>query len=114
MNQTNNTYKGKFAERKARNYLESVGFVVIEQNFYAKKMGEIDIVATKNGIWHFVEVKSGKGFEPIYNITRTKLQKVIKSAELYLKAKSLEVAYCIDALIITDGEISLLENVTLV
>lgn len=106
--------KGNIAENKACDYLVSIGFVIIEQNFYAKKMGEIDIIATKNGVWHFVEVKSGEGFEPIYNFTKSKLRKVIKSAELYLKAKALEVPYCIDAIIITDGEIEFMENVTLV
>lgn len=105
--------KGNIAEELASKYLDSLGFEIVCRNYYAKKMGELDIIAKKNGVVHFVEVKSGHGFEPIYNITPSKQQKLIKSAELYLKANNITNAFCIDALIIQDGEIELIENITL-
>lgn len=105
--------KGNLAEDKGVEYLQSIGFRILCRNYYAKKMGEIDIIAQKDGVVHFVEVKSGNGFEPIYNITPSKQQKLIKSAELYLKANNLVNPFCIDALIIQDGEIELIENITL-
>ena len=45
--------KGDFAEKKAISFLEELGFKIIEKNFYAKKLGEIDIIALKNNIYHF-------------------------------------------------------------
>lgn len=106
--------KGNIAEDKAVEFLNSNSFVVIERNFYAKKIGEIDIIATKDEVYHFIEVKSGDGFEPIYNITPSKLSKLKRSIEYYLKIKQLDVAYCIDVITISDGKLDYLENVTLI
>jgi putative endonuclease len=61
--------KGNIAEEKAVNFLKQKGFSIIEQNYYAKKMGEIDIIATKGDVYHFVEVKSGTSYDAVYNIT---------------------------------------------
>lgn len=105
--------KGNAAEDKAASFLQKEGFAIVERNFYAKKMGELDIIAQKKGVLHFVEVKSGSGFDPVYNLTPSKLNKIIKSAQLYMKQKALDLPFCIDALIISDEGIELLENITL-
>ena len=55
----NTTTKGKYFEEKAVEYLCSIGCKIIEQNYHAKKLGEIDIIAQKDEVYHFVEVKSG-------------------------------------------------------
>ncbi|MBN2826314.1 MAG: YraN family protein [Campylobacterales bacterium] len=113
----NNSYKkfGNESEDRAVTFLESQGFVIVERNFYAKKLGEIDIIAKKDNVLHFIEVKSSSNssYEPIYNITPTKLRRVINSAHYYLKSKKLDMAFCIDALIISGNEIELIENITL-
>lgn len=107
-------HKGKESEQKACEFLISQGFQIVEQNFFAKKLGEIDIIALKNGIYHFVEVKSSIDYESaINNITPQKLHKIKKSTDYYLQIKKLDVAFCIDAIIIVDKEIELLENITL-
>jgi len=55
---TSKTQKtGELGEQVACNYLLKKGFSIIERN-YTKKWGEIDIVAKKGSIVHFVEVKS--------------------------------------------------------
>ena len=105
--------KGDIAEEKAVLYLKKQGFKIIAQNYFAKKMGEIDIIATKKKVYHFIEVKSGSGFDPIYNLTPSKLQKVIKSSQLYLKQHAIEHPFCIDAIIIKDNELEFLENITI-
>ena len=105
--------KGDYFENKAVEFLSSTGYLIIERNFYAKKLGEIDIVAKKDGVYHFVEVKSGETFEAVYNITPSKLCKLLRSAEYYLKFKKLDVAYCIDAMIYAGEELEYLENITL-
>ena len=55
--------KGDFAEKRAIFFLEELGFKIIEKNFYAKKLGEIDIVALKDNIYHFCEVRSASDYE---------------------------------------------------
>ncbi len=48
---------GDIGENVACIFLEKNGFEIIERN-YLRKWGEIDIVAKKKGIIHFIEVKS--------------------------------------------------------
>jgi putative endonuclease len=107
------TKKGKQFEQKAVDFLKFNGFTIIETNYYAKKIGEIDIIAQKEDIYHFVEVKSGESFEAIYNITHSKLNKLIRSINYYLQVKKLDVSFCIDAIIFDKNELEFLENITL-
>ncbi len=48
---------GEIGENIACRYLSSKGFTIIERN-YTRRCGEIDIVAQKKNVIHFVEVKS--------------------------------------------------------
>jgi len=102
--------KGDIAETKACEFLKKKGFKIITRNYYTK-FGEIDIIAYKNEVYHFIEVKSGTTFEPVYNITPAKLQKIVKSAYVFLGSKRIDSAFCIDAVIVKDG-IDFLENLT--
>ncbi len=105
---------GDKSEAQATEFLEQEGFVIIERNYFARKLGEIDIIARRDEVLHFIEVKSGRAnFDPVYNVTPAKLHKVINSAHYYLKSHGLDMAFCIDALIIRKNEIELIENVTL-
>ena len=106
--------KGNRGEEIATSYIEDLGFQIIERNYYARKLGEIDIVAVKDGVWHFIEVKSAtRDFEPIYNITPRKLRRVINSTNYYLKERGLDVFFSIDVLLISGDEVEFLENITL-
>ncbi len=105
--------KGNYFEDKAVVYLVDCGYLLVERNFYAKKLGEIDIIATKDGVYHFIEVKSGETFEAVYNITPSKLGKLKRSVEYYLQTKKLNIPYCIDAIIFAGEELEFLENITL-
>ena len=53
----NNQEIGRLGEDLAVKYLEQKDFGVIERNYW-KKWGEIDIIAKKDDILHFVEVKA--------------------------------------------------------
>ena len=106
--------KGDFAEKRAISFLEELDFKIIEQNFYAKKLGEIDIIATKNSVYHFCEVKSANDYETaINNITNSKLSKIKRSVDYYIQSKKLDISYCIDAIIVTDESIDFIENITI-
>jgi len=105
---------GDKSENLATLFLEQEGFIIIERNYFARKLGEIDIIAQKDDVIHFIEVKSGKAdFDPVYNVTPDKLRKVINSAHYYLKSKHLDVPFSVDALIIRGDEVEFIENVTL-
>ncbi len=99
--------KGNFAEKRAISFLQDLNFQIIEQNFYAKKLGEIDIIAKKND-------KSALDYETaINNITKSKLSKIKRSVDYYLQTKKLDVAFCIDAIIVTDESIDFIENLSI-
>ncbi len=109
-----NTLIGSQNEAKAVEFLMAEGFRIVEQNYYARKLGEIDIIAMQDGVLHFVEVKSAQAdFDPIYNFTPSKQRKVINSAYYYMKEKRLDVEFSIDLILVRWGEIEFLENVTL-
>jgi putative endonuclease len=114
MREKNSRKVGDKSEELATDFLEKNGFVIVERNYYASKLGEIDIIATKEDTLHFIEVKSAySDFDPVYNITPAKLRKVTNSAYHYLKSKGLDTAFCIDALLIRKEDVELIENITL-
>src|SRR5258707_723202 len=79
------TETGRKAEKAAAIYLEMRGFKILEQN-WRRPRAEIDIVAIKDGIIHFAEVKyrareeQGRGLDAI---TSTKLKQMRRAAWLY-------------------------------
>lgn len=105
--------KGNAAEDRAYKFLLENGFLIIERNFYSR-FGEIDIIAIKDEVLHFIEVKSGLDYESaVQNITKTKLSRVIKTGYVYLKKNKLDVVFVYDALIVTPKDVELVENITL-
>jgi putative endonuclease len=78
----NTTQAGRRAESAARAYLEMRGFKIIEQN-YRRPRCEIDIIALKDDVMHFIEVKyratdeQGGGLEAI---TAAKLKQMRRAA----------------------------------
>jgi len=105
--------KGDFAEDKAVDFLLDSGFLIAERNFYSR-FGEIDIIAVKDEVLHFVEVKSGLDYESaIQNITPTKLSRIIRTGSVYMKKNSLDVDFVYDAVIVTPKTVEFVENITL-
>ncbi len=100
---------GNLAEDRAVKYLQNRDFLVLDRNYYSR-FGEIDIIAIKDQVLHFIEVKSGS-YNPIYKITRAKLSKIEKTAQIYISKKRLDLDFCFDAIILTD-EIEFIENIT--
>jgi putative endonuclease len=105
--------KGNLAEDRACVYLDENGFMIVERNFYSR-FGEIDIIASKEEVLHFIEVKSGVDYEAaIQNITKSKLSKLIKTGNSFLKKNSLDVDFVYDAVIVTPLSVEMVENLTL-
>jgi len=94
---------GFLAENLASRYLEKKGYTILDLN-YRKPWGEIDIVASKEGILVFVEVKANRkiipGFEPELRANSSKIEKVVRTARTYLAEKhySIEQEWQIDVI----------------
>jgi len=77
---------GKFGESLAAQHLIEKGYTIIEQN-YRYGHGEIDIIARKDDLLVFVEVKTdtqGKFGDPIYWVPPRKQKQIGKIAQIYL------------------------------
>lgn len=81
---------GAWAENYVAQYFESKKYIILGRN-YRKKWGEIDIVAEKEGILVFVEVKANKkelaGFEPENRVNPEKLRRLHRAIQTYLVSK---------------------------
>jgi putative endonuclease len=90
---------GAIGENIATKYVEDKGFFVIDRN-YRKKWGELDIISQKDGILHFVEVKTvsrksygGKfeqeinNYRPEDNMHPWKIKRLQRAIQTYLLEK---------------------------
>jgi len=81
---------GMWAEDYVAQYLEGKNYVIVDRN-YRKKWGEIDIIAEKEGILIFIEVKANKkevaGFEPENRVNPEKLRRLNRAIQTYLSSK---------------------------
>lgn len=80
---------GKAGEQLAARHLESNGYSIIQKNFRSKS-GEIDLVAERDGVLVFVEVRtrSSTAFgSPEESITESKKRHLIATAYDYLEAR---------------------------
>ena len=83
---------GDLGEEFASKMLENSGFRVIERNFVTR-VGEIDIIALKEGVIHFIEVKTRTGDQygyPSDSVTKTKQDRIRKAAEYYMQRRRLK------------------------
>ncbi len=115
---------GMLGEKIVTEYLRRYGFTIEARN-YAKKTGEIDIIAKKGNTLHFVEVKSvvcdqfpggqskdsdsvrggtsssGVGaYDPSSNLHAYKIQKVARTSEWYMAEKHWEGECQIDGALV--------------
>jgi putative endonuclease len=77
---------GKQGEKIAQKYLLENGYEILVQNWLYKKY-ELDVVATKNGFLHVVEVKTRTQnylTEPQAWVSLKKQQQLVKGANAYV------------------------------
>ena len=118
---TNKTI-GKYGEELAKNFLIEKGYKILETNFHYSKIAEIDIIALKDKVIHFIEVKTRtqkKFGEPIEAIDYKKLHSISACANFYTKTtKEKFKKMQIDAIgiILKDDkvlELNFIENISL-
>lgn len=98
---------GYLGERVTAYYLEKKGYKILRRN-YTVKGGEIDIIAEKDGIIAFVEVKT-RTPDPLVNgfeaVTKSKKRLIIRAAEEYSYRNPHELQPRFDAVWVTiDGK----------
>lgn len=88
----NNKTTGNLGERLAKEYLIKNDYIILEINF-TTKIGEIDIIAKRDDIVIFIEVKTRKSLKygrPYEAVDYRKTQKIIKVAQNYIVYKARE------------------------
>jgi len=85
-------------ERIACEYLKRHGFIIRDRNI-ARKTGELDVIAEKEDMLHFVEVKTVLAeefpnkedtkdeYDPSLNLHEAKVRKVARTGEWYVLEK---------------------------
>ncbi len=119
---------GKIGENIAKTFLMKQGFDIIDTN-YRVSYGEIDIIAKKDKIIRFVEVKSVKvrdcnrledlSITPEDNLTAAKWSKILITVETYLQHKNVphETKYQIDLACVyidtekREGKVKFIQNI---
>ena len=97
---------GFLAENIAARYLEGGGYEVIDKN-YRQPWGEVDIIARKEGVVIFVEVKANshetEGLDPEIRVDWKKLAKIKRVAAFYLEHEfgDMEREWQIDVISVT-------------
>jgi len=89
MKQTQKQKIGELGENIACKFLMKHGFEVLDRN-YRKKWGEIDVIAIKGSILHFVEVKTVSretDHRPEENVHPWKIKRLHRAIQTYLLEK---------------------------
>ena len=99
---------GMLGEAIASEYLQRKGFKILDRN-YRKPWGEIDIIAERDEIVRFIEVKSVSreslpdisremDYRPEELVDVRKLRKLARTAQLYMEVMRDEREYQIDVI----------------
>ena len=104
---------GAIGETRAVEFLKKQKYKIIDRN-YRCRQGEIDIIARDKKTIVFVEVKareSGEFGQPSEYVTKSKIDKLKKAAQLYLHENEMDDANArFDVVEILGEEINLIKN----
>lgn len=93
---------GNIGEDYTAKYLEAKGCEILARNFTIRG-GEIDIIAKKGELIHFVEVKSRKR-SPLSTggeaITRSKIGFIVRAANEYINRNEIDLSCVFDVAIV--------------
>lgn len=100
----NKTQKlGKIGEKLAEQYLRAQNYQIVKINFRTRE-GEVDLIAKKNGVLIFVEVKTRKSLifgEPVEAVDEIKLRRLTKMALTYIREYNWDGSFRLDVIGIT-------------
>lgn len=91
MIKNSNKLIGRKGEALAGQWLQTKGYKIIDRN-WCVRAGELDIVASKNNVYHFIEIKScwgEKSYYPEESLTSYKQYRIINTIYKYLDEKGI-------------------------
>ena len=103
---------GKAGENKARAYLKKSGYKILRSN-YKNPFGEVDIIAEKEGVIAFIEVKTrltdifGQPSEAVNSIRQ---RKYINAAKYYFSGRQMDCVVRFDIIEVFKDKINHIEN----
>ena len=104
---------GQSSEELACEFLLNNGCEILARNF-SSKFGEIDVIAKKDGVLRFVEIKATQGdYEAEYRLTPAKFNKILKTIDFYLLQNGANADFQVDLIAIKKSEIKWIENISL-
>jgi putative endonuclease len=86
---SHNLELGGRGEDEAASFLRRNGYEILERN-YRSRHGEIDLIAFRDGVVAFVEVRSRSGpagLEPLESVTGAKRRRIIRTAHAYVRQR---------------------------
>lgn len=107
--------KGFEYEKIAVKFLLENNFTIIYRNFLCR-LGEIDIIAEKEGVTHFIEVKgriNTKYGYPREAVTPYKQRRILSAAKYYIMKKGRDDIFCqfdVVEIIRDESRINFIEN----
>lgn len=105
--------KGDAAEEIACEFLRNNGFDIIDRNVYSR-FGEIDIIALKEGVLHFIEVKSAEHYDAaVQNLTPAKIERILKTIQSYMQKHQLDLEFSVDAIVVAAENPHFIGNITI-
>ena len=87
---------GQLGEDCAANFLEAAGYTIVARNFRIRS-AEIDIIAQRDGVLVFVEVKTRSDIRhglPVEAVTIRKQKKIISAASVFLQNEKFSECAC--------------------
>ena len=110
---TNNRETGSRYEEKAREFLESRGFIILEKNFRTR-LGEIDLIGKEEEYLVFIEVKHRRNTSyglPEEAVNFKKQRTICRVSDVYrMKHRLGEVPIRFDVVADLNGEMELFRN----
>jgi len=94
---------GKTGEKLAADWLEKKGFTILEKNWRNKRL-EVDIIAEKDNLLHFIEVKSRSSQNyglPEESVSLKKIENLLNASVEYLNRYPTQKRIQFDVLAIT-------------
>lgn len=92
---------GREGEALAADFLSRQGFVIVERNWRCR-LGELDLIAARDGCLHFIEVKTRRSQRfgyPEEAVSRTKRQRWLRAIEVWLQSHApAQAAYQADVI----------------